>query len=74
MKSRFALVVLLVSLFLNALPFIMMGVAKLDGKTGSYIATYSWYLLVTIPTGILLTIVAVVVEVGVRVRRAAKKR
>jgi len=52
----------------------MMGVAKLDGKTGSYIATYSWYLLVTIPTGILLTVLAVVVEVGVRVRRATKKR
>lgn len=65
---------MLISLVLNALPFIMMGVAKLDGKTGSSIATYSWFLLATIPFGLLMTIVAIVIEVGVRVRRATKKR
>ena len=73
MKSRLALISLILALFLNVLPFALMGIAYLSGKTGYDVAGYSWFLLFSIPVGAVLLIIMIVVEVTTRVRRAVKK-
>ncbi len=73
MKSRLALISLILALFLNVLPFALAGIALLSGKTGYDVAGYGWFLFYTIPVGAVLLIITIVVEVTTRVRRAFKK-